>query len=271
MTQGHELCSSLGGHDARQARSLKDVPLGKTALPHLLHRLRRYADPPGGHRLPLGNRLVSHVHHANSPGRREVSQLGRAACHGSSRKRNLSSGYTPTVWPAARRTVSSGTMRSELALAKATISPEPRVAMGYATKPPASGSIHPGRNARRGPRLDSASLSVAERTGRWGCRQPSILARAGRTKSSKVTMVETGFPGRPNTRPPWLERPTIRGFPGFSATASKRVLTPSSARTFSTRSRRPTDTPPERSSASASRPSPMSSLSDSSVSNATPR
>ena len=66
---------------------------------------------------------------------------------------------------------------------------------------------------------------------------------AGITNSSNVTIVETGFPGNPNTGLPW-HKPKTAGLPGRIATASKKNSVPSSFSTCSTRSYFPTETPP---------------------------
>ena len=77
-----------------------------------------------------------------------------------------------------------------------------------------------------------------------GSRSPSSARRAGRTKSSKPTSVETGLPGRPNTRVA-PRTPNETGLPGLTATRQKTSSTPSSRATCRTRSCGPTDTPPE--------------------------
>ena len=72
---------------------------------------------------------------------------------------------------------------------------------------------------------------------------PLIAISAGRTSSRKVTIAETGFPGRPKTSvSPWV--PNQVGLPGFSATPQKRSSTPSSASAPLTWSCSPTETPP---------------------------
>ena len=155
---------------------------------------------------------------------------------------------------------------------KATMSPEPLVRTGYATSlPSSSGRTQPGRNARRGPRFRRLASSVAAISARRGSLAPSRRAMAVRTNNSKVTMVETGFPGSPNTSVPSSERPNTRGFPGLSATASNRRRTPSASRTFSTRSNRPIETPPDNNNKSSPSPFLMSFSSDASSSLATPR
>jgi len=47
----------------------------------------------------------------------------------------------------------------------------------------------------------------------------------GRHNNSNVTIVETGFPGKPNTGLPW-HIPNTAGFPGRIATASKKIPRP---------------------------------------------
>ena len=59
---------------------------------------------------------------------------------------------------------------------------------------------------------------------RWssGRSNPQILPSAGRTKFSKETNVDTGFPGKPKTSFSPLRAKTV-GFPGFMATLVKRI------------------------------------------------
>jgi len=47
----------------------------------------------------------------------------------------------------------------------------------------------------------------------------------GRTNNSNVTIVETGFPGKPNTGLPW-HIPNTAGFPGRIATRRKKIPRP---------------------------------------------
>ena len=48
----------------------------------------------------------------------------------------------------------------------------------------------------------SLSTSVAATVGRESAAKPASFRSTGRTKSSNVTMAETGFPGRPKTSVP---------------------------------------------------------------------
>ena len=71
-------------------------------------------------------------------------------------------------------------------------------------------------------------IGTASLPGRTGtvAGSPCIARRAGRTKSSNVTIAEMGFPGSPNTSVgPFV--PTASGLPGFIATFQKSIATPS--------------------------------------------
>ena len=83
---------------------------------------------------------------------------------------------------------------------------------------------------------------------RWHARAagsaPWRAGRAGRAKSWKVTIADTGFPGSPKTSAS-SRVPNQVGLPGRSETPQKRSSTPSSRRAPFTWSWGPTDTPPE--------------------------
>src|SRR5262245_4230050 len=67
------------------------------------------------------------------------------------------------------------------------------------------------------------SVSMASKKASEEGNVPERISMAGRTKRSKVTMVETGLPGRPNTDFS-LQIAKTTGFPGRMATASKTKL-----------------------------------------------
>src|SRR5579863_4979822 len=114
-------------------------------------------------------------------------------------------------------------------------------------------SIMAGRKWVRPGFSESRELRMASMNGSGRGSVPERMSIAGRTKSSKVTIVETGLPGRPKTGLP-LQSAKTTGLPGRMATASKIVSAPNSFRTGSTRSYFPIETPPERMSRSDSRP-----------------
>ena len=60
---------------------------------------------------------------------------------------------------------------------------------------------------------------------------------AGRTKSSKQTRLDTGFPGTPNTSAPEGATPNQSGFPGLCATRQKTSRTPSASSAPASRGR----------------------------------
>src|SRR3990172_3027144 len=98
---------------------------------------------------------------------------------------------------------------------------------------------------------------------------------AGRTKSSKVTMADTGLPGRPNTGKAPLAPagmvPNVPASPGLMLTSHRCCSAPSRPSAALTRSCSPTDTPADE--MRRSQPSPQESRStmSSSRSRAIPR
>ena len=89
--------------------------------------------------------------------------------------------------------------------------------------------------------------------GRDTTRAPCMRSSAARTKTSNVTWAETGLPGRPNTSLS-PRRPKTSGAPGLIATFVKSSPTSKRASTSSTRSKAPSDTPPEMTSTSDAKP-----------------
>ena len=87
-------------------------------------------------------------------------------------------------------------------------------------------------------------LREARRLTRCNGSRPWRARRAGRAKSKKVTIAETGLPGSPRTSTP-SRAPNHVGLPGASATRQKRCSTPSRASAGLTWSCGPTETPPE--------------------------
>ena len=73
---------------------------------------------------------------------------------------------------------------------------------------------------------------------------PCIFRREGRTNCSKETIADTGLPGRPNNGTPSMA-PNASGLPGRMATCQKCMALPISPMTFLTKSKSPTETPPE--------------------------
>ncbi len=93
-------------------------------------------------------------------------------------------------------------------------------------------------------RLRRSSSRIAD--ARSTSRPPPAATRiAGRTKSRKVTIADTGLPGRPKTSVPPGATPNQVGLPGFRATRQKTCSTPSASRAALTWSCSPTETPPE--------------------------
>src|SRR2546426_2985151 len=78
--------------------------------------------------------------------------------------------------------------------------------------------------------------------GRSTARHPAIFRSAGRTKSSKVTIADTGLPGSPKTGRSSSE-PNVIGLPGRIATFHKWSSAPHLTSASRTRSSSPTDTP----------------------------
>ncbi len=99
---------------------------------------------------------------------------------------------------------------------------------------------------------------------------PIILSKAGLTNSSKVTMVDTGLPGRQKIGV-LPRRAKVVGRPGLMPTRWKRVSAPSSSSTVRTKSRSPVETPAEVIRASALSPSSIFSRVASRLSRAMPR
>jgi hypothetical protein len=70
-----------------------------------------------------------------------------------------------------------------------------------------------------------------------------MRSSAGRTNRWKVTIADTGLPGKPKHKVP-ARAPKKVGLPGRSATPQKTSSTPSAANAGRTWSCGPTDTPP---------------------------
>ena len=120
----------------------------------------------------------------------------------------------------------------------ATVHPHCAAAVERAAGPGRSGS------SRRAVRGGPSSARPGPPGGRASGDRPSA-ADAGRTNSSKLTMAETGLPGRPKTGVPPAERPKANGFAGRMATCIHRMVPGHRfSRTTLTMSRSPTLTPP---------------------------
>ena len=112
--------------------------------------------------------------------------------------------------------------------------PEPWAPAGVTrSAPPSSGRRMPRWYSTRPGRLRSDSCVVARSfSSGGGSLSPASRSRAGRTNWQKVTITDTGLPGKPkNQAPP--RRPKASGRPGLTATFQKRTSpsSPSASRT----------------------------------------
>src|SRR5438067_3906089 len=148
--------------------------------------------------------------------------------------------------------------------------PDPCSPVSRAPQRPRRASSTTLRYPRREPRLTIGASAVAVIVAREIARRPCMARSIGRTNSSKVTIAETGLPGRPNTGRPAME-PNVIGFPGRMSTFQRWSSAPALTSASRTRSSSPTDTPADDTSTSASRPRAMRSEIASSRSGATPR
>ena len=97
--------------------------------------------------------------------------------------------------------------------------------------------------------LLTGSSRTARSAGRWSRAWPARRRRTGRTNSSKVTKLDTGLPGRPNSStgsavPSTSARPNANGLPGWTATRH-RFMCPTASNAVRTTSYGPTETPPD--------------------------
>ena len=103
------------------------------------------------------------------------------------------------------------------------------VVCAHAKLPHCRGRLAPGAGAAFRRSIGSGPAAVVARTTRrCNVRCPASMRRAGRTNSSKLTMADTGFPGRPNTGVPVSAEETERqrlGWPDGDLHPSHRAAT----------------------------------------------
>src|SRR5580704_16712404 len=108
-------------------------------------------------------------------------------------------GNTSTHSPAASFNFSSCTTRKQLLRTTAPISPEPSQCNRETVGSPLGQVTRAGRKCVSAARCSMGCTSLALNSGNGSGLCPLINSIAGTTSSSHVTIVETGFPGSPNT------------------------------------------------------------------------
>ena len=119
---------------------------------------------------------------------------------------------------------SSCTTRKQFVSTRATTSPDPcQSTLRTTALCPASIQSAPGKNAPSPVSHAGARPSFARSNGSGRAAVPLKISSAGKTKSSNVTIVETGFPGNPKTGlPPHF--PNTAGLPGRIVYAIKIIF-----------------------------------------------
>ena len=125
--------------------------------------------------------------------------------------------------------------KKTIAFTSAATSPEPCQDNSSTIGSPAPNVPARAGNASACAFCSTGLASLAFNNGNGLGSKPPQTSIAGTASNSKVTIVETGFPGRPKTNfPPHL--PNTAGFPGRIAMASKKNSAPRSRNTASTKS-----------------------------------
>src|SRR5260370_32204182 len=119
------------------------------------------------------------------------------------------------TWPR-----SAATTRKQFAWANAAMSPEPCQGRAFTPGTVPRHSTRAGRKCARPGFSFSAALSLASTNGKSRAAAPLSRSIAGTTNNSKVTIVDTGLPGRPKTKE-LPHFPKTAGLPGLLATALK--------------------------------------------------
>ncbi len=144
--------------------------------------------------------------------------------------------------------MSGGRTTKQLERAVAARSPEPCQGMRRTVAWSQLASRYAGRKRVRSV---AGSGSARAACAKWGARlgSPARARSMGAAKSRKVTMVETGLPGRPKKGSGAAfsrgRSPKTVGLPGWMRTPVKWKMAPRSASACSTRSYLPAETPPE--------------------------
>ncbi len=271
MAERDRVRRALGGQDAGEARHLDHpalraaAPRGRGAWPRARCGCGRAPPPPARSRPWRTRRPCApfpRVEVAELRALERARRPARGSCRGGSRARArpprraaapppARRGRWPGRGPRGRRSPCERTRRGhEPAALEAHARGQVRL------RAPSGSGRAPGARPRP---------SAARPT-----RAPCMRRRAGRTKRSKVTCAETGLPGSPKTSLS-PRRPKTRGAPGLIATRVKSRPTSKRASTGSTRSKAPSETPPERTSTSEAKPSRTSAAIRSDSSGTTPR
>src|SRR5487761_1645778 len=203
MAERNQLRRALSRGDSGYTGGLQWVSLGIMA--EGLERLSAHLDLSLGYRLPHRFGLCGNVNHPGAAARIVMAEFSRHGRCSVLFSRQLVFSSTSTHSPASIEVRSGCCTRKQFAAARLTRSPEPCDETQSTTESPSILRTRAGINTVR------------------RClpgRAPASTPSAGRTKSSNVTKVETGLPGRPKKNFS-CARPKTTGLPGRMAAPRK--------------------------------------------------
>src|SRR5487761_132704 len=218
MAERNQLRRALSRGDSGYTGGLQWVSLGIMA--EGLERLSAHLDLSLGYRLPHRFGLCGNVNHPGAAARIVMAEFSRHGRCSVLFSRQLDFSSTSTHSPASIEVRSGCCTRKQFAAARLTRSPEPCDETQSTTESPSILRTRAGINTVRLCLPGRALARRARRNTGSSNDAPASTPSAGRTKSSNVTKVETGLPGRPKKNFS-CARPKTTGLPGRMAAPRK--------------------------------------------------